>query len=648
MDKGPQESSISASSFAERHQSFVISEKSLACDEIGYTWRGCRHHDHFWDPELTSRQGVVSYQRLVDESQSGGGPAGNGIGCACCRMLRDLVENICNCKLSPCKSLVQQVHACIEVWIWTYGGDGRDFDLEARWVCGYGYLDLRRRRLALGEDSPMKLELQETRKLPTSNIPYIALSYCWGGKDPAKTLRSNHQDRVRGMSVATLPRTYRQAVYLARQLGISHLWIDALCIVQDDDEDWQRESSRMAEVYSGAYLVFVAAAAADVEGGLDPPADVKNWRHLTAHQVTAGPILVRAKNHRRDACALLPISTRAWTYQERLVAKRCLIFCESEVVWECLQGCRCQCSAAHTVTRQSDPQLLPSVLPSGTTGKRFASSQDAYKFWSYAVTTFSKMRLTRPTDRLPAISAIASVIQAETGDQYLAGLWRRGLLKQLAWRHIRGGTLNPPYDVYVAPSWSWASYPDAVEIPVAGEPEDSCAEAAEILHVHCEPVNLFSPFGAVHQGTLTLRGLCMWANVQHPHISAEMYVEKISIIGTKLEFPVRLQLDYRDKTGDPIRNLPRRPDLAHAMSKAAAEKRKAPQRPVQLLYLTGNIFLVLSKSRCKYGARIRVGTLSLDFDLVDHDKNYQRVNVDRYRVRKHLLSVASREEVVVI
>ncbi|KAI7565330.1 hypothetical protein KC343_g3653 [Hortaea werneckii] len=451
------------------------------------------------------------------------------------------------------------------------------------------------------------------------------------------------------MSVAALPRTYRQAIYLARQLGINHLWIDALCIVQDDNEDWQRESSRMAEVYSGAYLVFVAAAAADVEGGLDPPADFKNWRHLTAHQVTAGPIWVRVKDHDRDACALLPISIRAWTYQERLLARRCLIFGESEVVWECLQGCRCQCSAAHTVARQSDPQLLPSVLPSGTTGKRFASSQDAYEFWSYAVQTFSEMRLTRPTDRLPAISAIASVIQAETGDQYLAGLWRRGLLKQLAWRPHDSGTLDPPYDVYVAPSWSWASFPSDVEIPAAGEPEDVCAEAAEILHVHCEPVNPFSPFGAVHEGTLTLRGLSLWANIQLAHKYAEVQIDKISIIGTKLEFPVRLQLDYRRKTGDPIRNLPRRPDKAHAMSRAAAEKREAPQTPVQLLYLTSNIFVVLSKSRRKCGARIRVGTLSLDYDLVDYDKNYvQVVNVDKYRVRKHLLSVASREEVVVI
>ncbi|GAB1743570.1 hypothetical protein NU219Hw_g499t1 [Hortaea werneckii] len=90
------------------------------------------------------------------------------------------------------------------------------------------------------------------------------------------------------MPIAMLPKTYRQAIYLARQLGIRHLWIDALCIVQDDDEDWQRESSRMAEVFSGAYIVFVAAAASNVEGGLDPSVDFQRWRHLTDHQVKAG------------------------------------------------------------------------------------------------------------------------------------------------------------------------------------------------------------------------------------------------------------------------------------------------------------------------------------------------------------------------
>lgn len=398
----PKESSKQLYYYAKRYQRYLTSDQNLGCDEVGCTWRGCQHHDHFWDPELTSRQGFVSYQRLVDESQSVRGPAGRGAGCACCQMLREIVESGCHCRLHFFTSRGRaQVHACVELWIWTYGEDGREFDLEARWVCGRGHLDLRRQRVSLAEDSPMEfvkmvhssasllaaesdgqtyrddlcsnvdlvrcrfwlddcnrnhhgcarhegsrplpsrlliatdeeVMLRETAEFPTTNIPYIALSYCWGGKDPAKTLRSNYQDRVRGISVAALPRTYRQAIHLARQLGVNHLWIDALCILQDDEGDWQRESSRMAKIYSGAYIVFVAAAAADVEGGLNPPTDFSNWLYLNKGQVKAGPIWVRVKDHDFDACALLPISSRAWTYQERLLARRCLIFGEGEVVW---------------------------------------------------------------------------------------------------------------------------------------------------------------------------------------------------------------------------------------------------------------------------------------------------------------------------
>ncbi|RMY68242.1 hypothetical protein D0863_07245 [Hortaea werneckii] len=506
-------------------------------------------------------------------------------------------------------------------------------------------LPLPSRLLLAGEE---EIVLRETAEFPTSDTPYMALSYCWGGKDPAKTLRSNYQDRVKGMSVAALPRTYRQAIHLARQLGINHFWIDALCIVQDDNEDWQRDSSRMAEIYSGAYIVFVAAAAADVEGGLDPSADFKNCCYLTEHQVKAGSMWVRFKEHHFDACALLPISTRAWTYQERRLAKRCLIFGESEVVWECTQGCRCPCSATHTVARQSDPQLLPPVLSSGTVRKHFANSQDAYKFWSRAVQAFSKMQLTRPTDRLPAISAIASVIQAETGDQYLAGFWRSGLLKQLAWRCSDSGQImNPPYDVYVAPSWSWLSLPRTVEVPEAGKPlqdkpQEACAEA-EILQVHCKPVSLCSPLGAVQHGTLTLRGFCVWVKVQLNFWPGEPSCHKLSTISNKSEFLVQLALDYDGKIADAIHDPPpQRPSEMHAMPGARAEKHEVLDTAVKLLHLTGDFFLVLNHSRRERGKYVRVGTFSLHHDLINRDKAY------RANVRKHLLGAANLEKVVVI
>ncbi|KAI7144431.1 hypothetical protein KC316_g16073 [Hortaea werneckii] len=485
-----------------------------------------------------------------------------------------------------------------------------------------------------------KVVLQETAKLPTSVVLYIALSYCWGGKDPAKTLRSNFQVRVKGISIAALPRTYRETIYLARQLGINHIWIDALCIVQDDNEDWQRESSRMAEIYSGAYIVFVAAAASNVEGGLDPSVNFHEWRHLTEHQVKAGSMWVRYKSHNLGVCDLLPISTRAWAYQERQLANRCLMFGESEVAWECMQGCRCQCCAAQTVVPRQQPHLLPSVLP-GTTGRRFASSQEAYEFWSSAVYKFSDMQLTRPTDRLPAISAIASVIQAETGDQYLAGFWRRGLLIQLTWRPYDLGSMDPPYDVYVAPSWSWASLPSNVSIPVAGQPEEACAEAAEILHVHCEPVNICSPLSAVHQGILTLRGLCVWVNVSRWPSAAPH--DKLSIISDKFDFDVMLALDNCLQAGDPIQDpSPKRPSETHAMQRTTVEKHEEPDPPVKLLYLTGDDFLMLLPSRHESDKHVRVGQFSLSLDLVNRDE------ANKINVRQQLFRAASWELVVVI
>ncbi|KAI7458550.1 hypothetical protein KC351_g18089 [Hortaea werneckii] len=439
-----------------------------------------------------------------------------------------------------------------------------------------------------------------------------------------------------------LPRTYRQAIYLARQLGIHHIWIDALCIVQDDNEDWQRESSRMAEIYSGAYIVFVAAAAADVEGGLDPSADLKDWHYLTKHQVKAGSMWVRFKDHKSDACAFLPIATRAWTYQERRLAKRCLIFGESEVVWECRQGCRCPCFGAQTVVRQAKPQLLPSVP--GTAGRHFASSQDAYRFWCPAVHIFSKMQLSRPTDRLTAISAIASVIQAVTGDQYLAGLWRSGLLLQLAWRPDGNWSRqDSPYRAYIAPSWSWASFPGAALLIHGGQVEEFQAENAEILDARCKPLNLCSPLGAVQHGTLTRRGLCVRANVQQLRGNSSAHYDKLSIINSQSEFHVALRLDYPRKPEDTSRDTP--PQItseAHPMPRARVEQRGVPETPVQLLYLARNIFLVLSKSRREHGAYFRMGILSLSDDLINRDEAHMA------EVRQQLFSAADREDVVVI
>jgi hypothetical protein len=82
--------------------------------------------------------------------------------------------------------------------------------------------------------------LADTVAIPPT--AYVALSHCWGGIIPVRTLRANLAAHQRALSLASLPRTFRDAVTLTRRLNFRYLWIDSLCIIQDDSDDWARES----------------------------------------------------------------------------------------------------------------------------------------------------------------------------------------------------------------------------------------------------------------------------------------------------------------------------------------------------------------------------------------------------------------------
>ncbi|KAF1829293.1 HET-domain-containing protein [Decorospora gaudefroyi] len=109
--------------------------------------------------------------------------------------------------------------------------------------------------------SNTSLTLVETT--PGSKGQYIALSYCWGQHLPYTTTTTSlptHQTEG-GIKYAHMPKALQDAVFLVRYLGKRYLWVDCLCIVQDDASDWEQEASRMAEVYSNAYLTLSATRA---------------------------------------------------------------------------------------------------------------------------------------------------------------------------------------------------------------------------------------------------------------------------------------------------------------------------------------------------------------------------------------------------
>jgi hypothetical protein len=125
--------------------------------------------------------------------------------------------------------------------------------------------------------------LKLVENTPGSVGQYIALSYCWGKGLPFTTTTANlpkHKEDS-GIKYAQLPKTLQDTIFLVRYLGIRYLWADCLCIVQDDKADWEREASRMADVYSNAYLTIAATRASHCGEGFLHARKVKDRRVVT-------------------------------------------------------------------------------------------------------------------------------------------------------------------------------------------------------------------------------------------------------------------------------------------------------------------------------------------------------------------------------
>lgn len=175
----------------------------------------------------------------------------------------------------------------------------------------------------------------------SSRERYFCLSHCWGHTSSMlKTTRSNHKERCQSICWSILPTTFQDSVIFTRKLRIRYLWIDSLCIIQDDKEDWAREAAKMCSVYEGAFLTLCATTASDCNNGLfvnsasnelsDPrskriettPWEVSARRKLD-HSIIASNKWVAGKSL---------LLKRGWVYQERLLSKRVLHFGPRELI----------------------------------------------------------------------------------------------------------------------------------------------------------------------------------------------------------------------------------------------------------------------------------------------------------------------------
>lgn len=110
------------------------------------------------------------------------------------------------------------------------------------------------------EESDVRLVISDTDS-PTG--PYLTLSHCWGSALVSKLEMRDLEKSKAGISASALPKTFRDAVYVTKKLGVQYLWIDALCIIQDSVEDWRQETATMGKVYKNALCNIAATGASD-------------------------------------------------------------------------------------------------------------------------------------------------------------------------------------------------------------------------------------------------------------------------------------------------------------------------------------------------------------------------------------------------
>jgi hypothetical protein len=220
----------------------------------------------------------------------------------------------------------------------------------------------------------------------------------------------------------------------------------------------------MSAVYGNAALTIAAAGASNVHEGIfrkintepdraaqipyDLPDGNTGIAFVTFEPVDQGGSRINE-----------PLNTRGWTFQERILSHRVVLFYKDQLSWDCTSTLINSNGPLnpHIRYNQDSPgrysdYVVSRALTDNCEKTRLKEDSD---YWRTLVEFYSHRQLTDTSDKLKAISGIAQLIKSKTNDSYLAGLWLSGLRNQLFWH-----TTDPKekrQDEYRAPTWSWAS-----------------------------------------------------------------------------------------------------------------------------------------------------------------------------------------------
>ncbi|KAJ9139155.1 HET-domain-containing protein [Pleurostoma richardsiae] len=308
---------------------------------------------------------------------------------------------------------------------------------------------------------------------------YLCLSYVWGSGPVFKTLKNNLSRMKTPGSLESLfkrfPKSIRDGITVTRALGYSLLWIDSLCIVQDDEYDKATQISLMGEIYQSAAVTLVIAggdsADAGIKGLIPGSRKLEQITAKCSENLTLVKLLPDCDQIVRGSVW----NTRGWTYQERLLSTRCLFFLGDTVYFQCPMTTwgedyhaehprMATCAPMQTYNLSLSWQ--PTEVQRSAQYRLHTHQTPYFKEYCRLVEEYTSRSMTFASDRIRGIASLFATLRSVFGCSFLYGLQEQMFLESLLWQpaaRLRRVPNDPKKNRPLFPSWSWAGWIGTVE-----------------------------------------------------------------------------------------------------------------------------------------------------------------------------------------
>lgn len=333
-------------------------------------------------------------------------------------------------------------------------------------ACESGHPNCRPEHRSLSAENNLRIRCIDVRT--SELVPlgfqsrYLTLSYVWGAprNEMVRHAVPSISEDNSMVVIQDLPPTVRDAIEVTKRLGEQYLWVDCVCIDQNDPATVQEQIDIMDQIYENAVLTIITSTIDNAHERI--PGLRRKSRLKSSTDILIDGRVMKGLCARSVVGEFFGIwQDRAWTFQEWILSKRCLLFSTNQILFQCQESSGLESfapSRASTSVKApilhfwADPRSSPATvsrLPLGTT---------IWNFQAYAelVRDYSGRSLTYDSDVLHAFTGIMRKLEHSCGMTFVEGLPRNDLLRALLW-----SPTNKPIGKFrrrARPSWTWSAF----------------------------------------------------------------------------------------------------------------------------------------------------------------------------------------------